>query len=286
MFFCDANIDINKGEIEKLGCKILSVKYQINNETFAYEDKRTFNYEEFYSNLNQNKVKPVFLNPNFYVSVFEPYLKKGEDVCYIIDSANINFSYNYIKNAIEVLQEKYAERKIVLLDTFNASCGYGEIVKNALILFNKNNNLDETIKYVRDFRRNVSTYFMLNSVADLKKVVNFNGLFNFDAKIVSVKPLFCLDKRGKLKLVSKPIGVNKAVSELEQQIALNGLNVIDYNIYVLHTNNEALAKKIKKDLINMLGDEAQIVVKQVSPLYAIYCGEGAVGLSFHSKIKN
>lgn len=286
MFFCDANIDINKTEIEKLGAKILSVKYEINGETFVYEDKRTFNYELFYTNLNQNKVKPVFLNPNFYVSTFEPYLKKGEDVCYIIESANINLSYNYIKNAIEILQEKYPDRKIVLIDTLNASCGYGEIVKNALMLFNKNKDLDETIKFIKNFRRNVSTYFMLNNLSNLKKIANLNGLFNLDAKIVSVKPVFCLDKKGKLSLISKPIGVNKAVVELEQKIVEFGLNVNDHSVYVLHTNNELLAKKVKKDLINILGDEAQIVVKQVSPLYAIYCGEGAVGISFHSKIKN
>ena len=73
------------------------------------------------------------------------------------------------------------------------------------------------------------------------------------------------------------------MSVLVHKVQEFGLNVNDYQVVVLHSNNEQLAKDFCGKLLDYLGHEANILVKQISPIAGLHCGENALGVAFHSK---
>ena len=63
---------------------------------------------------------------------FEPILKEGKDILHFTLSGGISGSVNSANIAKTQMEEKYPERKIVVIDSLAASSGFGMLVDAAL----------------------------------------------------------------------------------------------------------------------------------------------------------
>ena len=104
---CDSIIDMDKKEFEKLGAVVLPFPYLVDGEAKEYTMNSSFDYDKFYNETINKDVHVCNENVTYYISQFEKYLKKGEDIIYISYSIRINPSFNNMKSALTYLKHQY-----------------------------------------------------------------------------------------------------------------------------------------------------------------------------------
>lgn len=65
------------------------------------------------------------VNAEEFEEYFEPFLKAGKDILHITLSSGISGVINSAMIAKENLEERYPDRKILIVDSLGASSGYG-----------------------------------------------------------------------------------------------------------------------------------------------------------------
>ena len=123
-------------------------------------------------------------SPQAAIDMLEPILKEGKDILHLSFSSGLSGTYNSMCIAAEELQEKYPERKIVVIDTLCASLGEGLIDYKALELQKEGKSLEE-----------VAQWAVLGTM-------------------VQIKPIIYLDNEGKLQIIKKERGRKKAMNKI------------------------------------------------------------------------
>ena len=91
-----------------------------------------FLLRKFYQKIREGAM-PVTsqVNPGQYEAMFEPILKEGRDIIHLTLSSGISGTYNSALIARDELLERYPDRRIRVIDSLGASCGYGLLVDAA-----------------------------------------------------------------------------------------------------------------------------------------------------------
>ena len=283
---CDSFIDMDKKELEKLGAVVLPFPYTVDNELKEFTMSNSFDYKEFYNETIKKDIHICNENVTYYIEQFENYLKKGEDIIYISYSIRVNPSFNNIKSALTYLKHQYPERSIYFVDTLSVSAGAGAIIKEALKLHNNGEKDDVVANYVKTNRKNFSAYFVCSDVSRMRIsefIEDRNQLT--DNKLVAIKPIFRINEKGQIELVSRPIGMKKALNLLVEKLKQLGQNVNDYTIYIMHSDSLDDANYLCEKVREYVGYEADIEIRQIGPIAGMYCKKGTVGIVFHSKAR-
>ena len=83
------------------------------------------------------------VNAEEFEEYFEPFLKAGKDILHITLSSGISGVINSAMIAKENLEERYPDRKILIVDSLGASSGYGLLMDN-LTFYVKGGRISKT----------------------------------------------------------------------------------------------------------------------------------------------
>ena len=111
--------------------------------------------------------------------------------------------------AAEELQEKYPERKIVVIDTLCASLGEGLIDYKALELQKEGKSLEEVAQWVEENKLKICHFFMVEDLNHLQKGGRISKTAAVLGTMVQIKPIIYLDNEGKLQIIKKERGRKK-----------------------------------------------------------------------------
>ena len=285
VFFCDSVIDISAKTLKKLGAKIIEMPYSVNGEVKKYKLEENFNYEEFYSLMKSGaSIEAVELTTENYVKAFEKHLKNGEDIIYVHFSRELSNSMDNLDSAVSKLRKKYSNQTITLVDTNTISVASGLIVLEALKMHNQGATHQEIARFVKNNRKNTTIYFALKNL-DFLKETNKISKTRVNGKLLSVRPIAKVNENGDVEIVENAQGSKKAITGLVNKVKEIGQNVNDYPVYVMHSHNEKGANELKAKLIEYLGEEAGIIIKEIGPIIGAHCGLDVLGVVFHSKCR-
>jgi len=82
------------------------------------------------------------VNAEEFEEYFEPFLKAGKDILHITLSSGISGVINSAMIAKENLEERYPDRKILIVDSLGASSGYGLLMDKLADLRDEGKSLD------------------------------------------------------------------------------------------------------------------------------------------------
>ena len=114
----------------------------------------------------------------------------------------------------EDLQEKYPERKIVVIDTLCASLGEGLIDYKALELQKEGKSLEEVAQWVEENKLKICHFFMVEDLNHLQKGGRISKTAAVLGTMVQIKPIIYLDNEGKLQIIKKERGRKKAMNKI------------------------------------------------------------------------
>ena len=280
VFFTDTDCEMWFTDAEELKMNIIGMPYTINGQESVYDFGKNTDIETFYKEMKEGKVATTAaLNVQDYIDYFEPVFERGQDIFYVHFSSNLSCTFDSMNKAIEVLKEKYPERKFTSFDTKNISVGAGIQAIEACKLHNKGASDEEILEFLTAFRDKIAVYFYVDSLQYLRRGGRISAVSNFMGTLLNLKPILTITPEGKLEKMTVVKGKKKATDFLFEKFDKEYLNDDKYDVYVLDANNKEIGDELA-ERFRTSGKNVSIRRQPIGPVVGAHCGPGTVGCIF------
>ena len=283
VFFTDTDCEMWFTDAEKLKMNVIGMPYTINGQEYVYDYGKNTDFEAFYREMKNGKIATTSaLNAQDYLNYFEPVFARGEDIFYVHFSSELSGTFDSMRNALNILKEKYPERKFTEFDTLNISVGAGIQAIEACKLHNSGASDEEVLEFLKTFRDKVAIYFYVDSLQYLRRGGRISAVSSVMGTLLNLKPILSVSPNGKLEKLTVVKGKKKAEDFLFEKFEKEYLEDDKYEIYILDACNkevgDALAERIRT-----AGKKVTIRRFEVGPVVGAHAGPGTVGCIFVKK---
>lgn len=272
----DVNTDVHPAYAEQEGIVIMPQYYHFN-DGVIYGDEIKLDSDSFYDRLSAGeKALSMGCNPARVEELFEIELQKGKDIFCIIFSSQLSGSYNTACMVASELMEKYPDRKIIVIDSLNASAGAGLMLYMARDMQKEGKSMEEIRDYIESIKSRFQAMFIVD---DLQYLVRGGRLSSFSGAVgtmLDIKPILHLVE-GKILVLCKKRTRKRAIDELMD--TMERMNPDPKYFAVVHTNNEQSAQ----ELAERIQSETGIVVNKIMEInhtIGTHTGPNALGFGF------
>ncbi len=282
VIFADSSCDILPDILEEWGVPFvsLSVKFDDEDKSFQNFDRP---FPVFYQKMRQGGVaRTSAANMESFKVAFEPYLQQGKDILYIGFSSGLSTTVNSGAMAANELMEQYPDRKIVTVDTFGASAGYGLLLYLTVEKKRAGASLEEAAKFVEDTRFHLDHWFTVDDLVYLKRGGRVSAAAAFAAGLLNIKPVLHMDDPGHLINMFKVRGRRASIKALADKYGELAIDPAGGTVFISHGDCIDDAKLLEKMLADRFGAKVKLITF-VGPVIGSHSGPGTLALFFVGK---
>ena len=272
----DVNTDVEPSYAEAEGIVIMPQYYHFN-DGVIYGDEIKLDSASFYKRLyDGEKAMSMGCNPARIKELFEAELNKGKDILAIIFSSELSGSYNTACTVAKELESIYPERKIIVMDSLNASAGAGLMVYMARDMQKAGKGIEEIRDYIESIKSKFQAMFVVD---DLQYLVRGGRLSPLSGKVgtaLDIKPILHLVE-GKIQVLKKKRTRKKAVDELMD--VMKGMEPDHTYFVVVHTHNRQSAVELVERIKAETGIEVDKII-EINHTIGTHTGPNALGFGF------
>jgi len=283
VLFMDSDEELWFTEAEKLKCEVISMPYVLDGKLYDYWLGKDFDGKGFFDKMRKGSVPTTCaLNTEDYLTYFTPIFEKGKDIFYIHFSNKLSSTFKSLNMAIDELKEKFPERKIVLFDTLNISCGAGMLVWDMGNMFNEGKEVSEIIEYGQEHLKNYAEIFTVSDLKYLRRGGRLTSVQAFMGGVLNIKPLIKITNDGELKKFAQVSGRKKSLSYLVSYVKEKAIEVEKHEFIILHADCEDDAKYFLNQL-KAIFPNINASIQIIGPTVGAHCGPDTLGISFYGK---
>ena len=284
VLFTDTDTDLTPREAAKYGYRLISMPYCIGEKTvYPYEDFETFDPHTFYDSLRRGVMPTTtLLTADRYISYFEPVFANGDDILYVHFSAAMTGTFDVMEKALDILREKYPERRFYSIDTKGITIESLNIVKEVGDLFLAGRTADEIVLWADKEVDKFATYFFADDLKFFARSGRVGGLAAFMGGMLGVRPIIYMNAEGRMVSVGKEKGRHNALNRLVKYVEELGDDLERHRIIIGHSDSPELAQTLGHMLYEKFGGNIQIEYAVVNPTAGSHCGPDGVGVCFHA----
>ena len=250
----------------------------------CYDDQVEFDGHSFYDALRKSgPIKTSMVNISQFLQVFEPVIKKGQDILYVAMSSGISGTCAAAREAAAELMKEYPGRVIRVVDTLAASFGEGILAMKASVMRKAKDSLDTTCKWMEENKRRMCQFFTVDDLMFLHKGGRISSLTARIGSIANIKPLLMGDLEGKIVSCGKVIGRKKSLQALanlyDQHAGADDGEIVAIAHGDCQEDAEYLAALLKKKR-----SVKDVLIRCYEPGTGSHVGPGAVALFFFSPV--
>lgn len=246
-----------------------------------YKEYIEISVEEFYKKLINEKLfaKTSLPSVQDYMDVFKPNLDKGMDILCFCITAKFSGSYQSAVNASNILKEEYPGRKIIIVDSIQATAGQGLVLLETARMKSSGFSIEKCYQTIENIKHTCSVTFTVATLEYLKRGGRIGLVSAFAGSILNIKPIIQLNV-GELRPYSKSRGRKKAVKEVVEIVMKEvGNNKHDYEYFVLHSECGEDAAEIIKRLKDKHNIDVTLPYSYVGATIGCHIGPSAVGIA-------
>ena len=284
VLFFDSNSELWYTKADELGLtNLIGMPYNIDDEDEqAYDLGRNTDFDAFFNKVKAGSTaRTSALNVQNYIDYFEPVLARGEDILYVHFSSAMSGTFEYMKQAIELLKEKYPDRKIQYVDTLRISIGEGLIVYDVAKMWKNGATDEEIIDYVEKERLKYNVNFVVDDLKHLKRGGRLSTTSCVFGTLLNIKPILCVSDEGMIIKQEVAKGKKKALVQLFEKTKNADIN---HAIVITHAQAEDEAKELFEMIKDYFsGQNVEMWIQPIGPTVGTHCGAGTVGVAFKEK---
>lgn len=280
VFFTDTDCEMYYTDAESLGMHVIGMPYTIKGQEYVYDFGKKIDIKKFYADMRAGEIVTTSaLNSQDYINYFEPVMAAGEDILYVHFSSKLSGTFDYMQTAINILKEKYPERKVTVFDTKNISLGAGIQAIEACKLHNNGASDEEVIKFLQEFTKKVGVYFYVDSLQYLKRGGRISSVSAAVGSLLNIKPILTVTDEGKLEKIAAVKGTKKALDYLYDRFMKKYNNDDKYELFIIDADNKEVGDEFAERIRNS-GKNVAIRRIFVGPVIGAHAGPGTIGLIF------
>lgn len=270
----DSTCDLPSGYIEENN--IYMNPLMVNYDGSEFIDKVSIQPDKLYTYFEKPDGFPKTSQPNInsFVSIYKKLLKKYDKIISIHISKNLSGTYESSLRAANIVDSD----KIYVADSKNISTALGLLIQKVSELVNKGLEFEEIIEKIDKYRENINIYV---SVKDLKYMIRGGRVSKakgFFAKLLNLKPIISLDKRGKSTMMGKSFSFNANLNKITNLVEKKFKENENLKYAIGHVHTKMQAENLKNKLYNRIGKNPQYIT-DVSPIIGTHAGIGTLSIS-------
>ncbi len=185
------------------------------------------------------------------MQLFEKYLQQGKDIIAITLSSALSGTFQECELIKKELEQKYPERKIVIVDSLRYSTALSIFVVMAAQKQQEGATLEETVQYLEENKHKVHQIGPMDDLFFLVKTGRISNFKAFFGTLVGVNPMADFNRKGMAEVLCRFKGKKAAFDAVIEYMKATVINPQDQIMFVAHSNRlqqaEILAERIRKE---------------------------------------
>lgn len=281
---CCTTVDLKREHLEERQIPYICFHYFLDGVQYDDDLEQNMTYKEFYDAMRGGAdAKTSQVNAGEFEEYFESFLKEGKDILHISLSSGISGAYNSANIAKQMLEERYPDRTICLIDSLAASSGYGMMVDQAMDLKQEGKTLEEIRDWLLEHRLHLQHWFFTQDLTYLVKGGRVSKAAGLVGTALSICPLMHVDRDGKLAVKQKIRTKKKTIRALLDQMEENAdqNTAYDGRCYMSHSDCLEDAKEVAaaiEERFPLL--KGKIEINSVGTTIGSHTGPGVIAVFF------
>lgn len=256
----DSAANIPAVDVKKYDIKVLTFVNLVNGEKLTCFDPDLTPEQErekgkaYYDAVrNGAEVKTGLVSTGDFEEAFQAIIDEGKDILYISLSKNISGTYNAARIAADDILEDAPDRKILLLDSLNASLAQGILAIYASEMRDKGMSLEEVYAALEPMPAKMNGVFTVGDLKYLAKTGRIKSTAALVGNVLNIKPILRGNKEGFIVQFKKCRGRKVALNDLVNLVCDNIVDPEDQIIGIAHADSyedslyvmEEIQKRVK-----------------------------------------
>lgn len=281
---CCSTADLTAEHFNERNINYICFHYEMDGKSYMDDLGQTMPFDKFYQAMVDGAdTRTSQINADEYESYFEKFLAEGKDVLHLCLSSGISGSINSAMIAKSMLEEKYPDRKIYIVDSLAASSGFGLLMDKLADLRDEGMSIDELHNWAEENKLKLHHWFFSSDLTFFIKGGRVSKTSGIVGGLLGICPLLNVDNNGKLiaryKVKGKKKVIKKIVEKMEE-FAENGLNYSG-KCYIsqsaCYEDAESVAKLIEEKFPSLDG---KVEINNIGTTIGSHTGPGTVALFF------
>jgi DegV family protein with EDD domain len=285
--FSDSSCDTPDELLKIYNITLIPFYVTFDQENYFKENIEISN-QKFYEVLMNEKVFPKTSLPSVldYVNQFEPAIQDNKDILCLCLSHKFSGSYQSAENAKLLLEEKYPDAKIYIVDSIQATAGQGVVLMQAAYMKNDGYSIEENVNKLNELKQTARIMFTVDTLEYLTKGGRVGKVASLAGTMLNLKPIIQL-KDGELIPYSNVRGRKKALQKIlfmvEEHFHETGEKYEDYDFSLANATTVEDTTYVQQQLEELIGRKITYPLFQIGVTIGTYTGPGALGVCFIKK---
>lgn len=281
---CCSTADLSKEHFESRDIHYICFHYELDGVQYPDDLGQTIPFDEFYKKMTEGAdTKTSQINESEFVEYFEPFLKEGKDILHLCLSSGITGVVNSANIAKNMLEEKYPDRKVIIVDSLAASSGFGLLMDKVADLRDAGMGIEELAKWVEENKLKLHHWFFSTDLTFFVKGGRVTKTAGFVGGVLNICPLLNVSNEGKLIPRHKIRGKKKVIQAIFEKMVEHAQDGADYSgkCYISQSACYEDAKAVA-DLVEAYFPKlnGKVVINSIGTTIGSHTGPGTVALFF------
>ncbi len=216
------------------------------------------------------------------IDTIEPFLKNGEDVLCVTLSGGLSGMYGVFANAKRDLDEKYPDRKIIIVDSMRYSTSEGMVCVLASQYRAMGKNIEETAELLEVNKHRVQQIGRMDDLFYCKKMGRVSNAAAVMGTLVGIKAMADFNHKGMSHVLGKTRGYKNAYKLIVEYMKATGEDLENQIIFITHSLRKEHALEVKKMIEEEIKPK-EIIITTVGQGSAPNVGPGMVAAFYLGK---
>ena len=272
----NSTVDVPKLWLEERQVPVVALKYTIDGET--YTDMEGLTAKEFFEKLREGKMSVTSqVNPEEAMEALEPFVKEGKDILHLGFSSGLSGTLNSMRLAGEMLEEKYPEAKVIVVDTLCACMGEARLLHKALQKKAEGKTIEEVAKWTEENKLHICHNVTVDDLNHLHRGGRVSKTTAVLGTLVQIKPIIHMDNEGKLQVIGKERGRKKSLNKIVDMAVKQSEGWENDLIMITHGDCIEDAEYVAQLVREKMGVE-NILINNIGTVIGSHTGPGVVAV--------
>ncbi len=281
---CCSTADLPKNHFESRDIKHIFFHYELDGKEYLDDLGKSMSLTDFYEAMKKGaQTKTSQINEKEFEEYFEPFLMEGKDVLHLCLSSGITGVINSAYIAKRILEEKYPQRRIYLVDSLAASSGYGLLVDTLADMRDEGRDIQELYDWAENNKLKLQHWFFTTDLTYLVRGGRVSKAAGIVGGLLNINPLLKVNHLGQLVPYQKVRTKKKVIETMVEQMVLHAQDgtAYDNKCYISHSACYAdacmVADEVEKRFPQLTG---KVVIHNIGTTIGSHTGPGTVALFF------